>query len=90
MRYLGRILDLTAFPISRKQRIMHIILVQFEQILILEYPDALVDQLLGPHPVIIELQLEGALVMREEHLERSRLGVVAGSGKHCTHVGIDG
>ena len=69
---------------------MHVVLVQFEQVLILKYPDALVDQLLGPHPVIAELQLERALVVREEHLERSTFGVVTGPGKHCTHVGIDG
>lgn len=90
MRYLGRILDLSALPISRKQRVMHVVLVQFEQVLVLEYPDTLIDQLLGPHSVIAELQLERALVVSEEHLERSTLGVVTCPGKHCTHVGIDG
>lgn len=49
---------------------MHVILIKFEQVLILKYPDALVDQLLGPHPVIVKLQLDGALVVGEVDLER--------------------
>ena len=50
---------------------MHVILVEFQQVLILKYPDALVDQLLGPHSVVVKLQLEGAFVVGEVDLETS-------------------
>lgn len=70
VRYLCRILDLISLLIGRIQGVMHVVLVELEQVLVLEYPDALVDQLLGPHPVVVELQLKRALVMFEVDLER--------------------
>lgn len=50
---------------------MHVILINFEEVLILKYPDALVDELFRSHSVIVELQLESALVVGEVDPKRS-------------------